>query len=166
MRLKVPKTTALIFASGNMVCTGAKDEKTSRWASRRYVRVLQRHGLPVAFTKFKIQNIVASSDTGKAIRLKDIAEKHGPYCSYEPDLFPGLVLRTTTLVFLIFRSGKVVITGAKNREQITKTFRILFNHVIKKYVDTEDSTKSSSEYRKFLRRQNEPLEAFDMEDVL
>ena len=67
MRLRNPKTTALAFGSGNMVCTGAKDELTSMYASRRYVRLLQRHGLPVVFQKFKIQNIVASSNVGHAM---------------------------------------------------------------------------------------------------
>ena len=55
LRLRDPKTTALAFASGNLVCTGSKDEMTSRWASRRYVRLLQRHGVPVLFRRFKIQ---------------------------------------------------------------------------------------------------------------
>ena len=166
LRLREPKTTALAFASGNMVCTGAKDEMTSRWASRRYVRLLQKHGLPVAFTKFKIQNIVASADTDCAIKLKEIAQKHGPYVSYEPDLFPGLVFRTSDLVFLIFRSGKIVITGAKCRAQISKTFNILYKHVIRNHIDDEDSTKSSSDYRKYLRAQSDPLESFDADNFL
>lgn len=166
LRLREPKTTALAFASGNMVCTGAKDEVTSRWASRRYVRLLQKHGLPVAFTKFKIQNIVASADTDCAIKLKEIAQKHGPYVSYEPDLFPGLVFRTSDLVFLIFRSGKIVITGAKCRDQISKTFAILYNHVLKKHIDNDDLTKSSSDYRRYLRSQADPMESFDVENFL
>ena len=91
LRLRNPKTTALAFASGNLVCTGSKDEITSRWASRRYVRLLQRHGVPVQFRKFKIQNIVASCNTGRPLKLKELGTKYGPYCSYEPDLFPGLV---------------------------------------------------------------------------
>jgi len=34
MRIREPKTTALIFASGKMVCTGAKSEEMSETASR------------------------------------------------------------------------------------------------------------------------------------
>lgn len=33
MRLKLPKTTALVFASGKMVCTGAKNEDCAKVAA-------------------------------------------------------------------------------------------------------------------------------------
>lgn len=35
MRVREPKTTALIFSSGKMVCTGAKSEEQSRQAARK-----------------------------------------------------------------------------------------------------------------------------------
>lgn len=41
MRLRKPKTTALVFASGKMVCTGAKTENESRIAARKYARIIQ-----------------------------------------------------------------------------------------------------------------------------
>lgn len=162
MRLRNPKTTALAFGSGNMVCTGAKDELTSMHASRRYVRLLQRHGVPVQFKDFKIQNIVASSSVGHAMKLKQLAEQYGPYTSYECDLFPGLVFRTSSpkLVFLIFRSGTVVITGAKNRHEIGKTFNLLYHNVLSKFFDEGDTCKSSSEYRKKLRNDTMHIDEF------
>jgi len=163
MRILNPRTTALAFASGNMVCTGAKTEDLSRLASRKYVRLLQKHDVPVSFRDFKIQNIVAATNVGHTIKLNELAEMYGPYVSYEPDLFPGLVFRTTSpkLVFLIFRSGKVVITGAKKREQIEKTYDQLFQNVIRHFFDTEGSTSSSSEYRTMLRRSVQPPTFFD-----
>lgn len=54
MRLRQPKTTALIFASGKMVCTGAKNEEASKIASRKFARIIQKLGNPVQFTSFKI----------------------------------------------------------------------------------------------------------------
>ena len=35
MRIRDPKTTALIFSSGKMVCTGAKSEEHSKLAARK-----------------------------------------------------------------------------------------------------------------------------------
>jgi transcription initiation factor TFIID TATA-box-binding protein len=35
MRIREPKTTALVFASGKMVCTGAKSEEHSKLAARK-----------------------------------------------------------------------------------------------------------------------------------
>ena len=47
MRIRSPRTTALIFSSGKMVCTGAKSEEDSLQAARRYARVIQKLGFPV-----------------------------------------------------------------------------------------------------------------------
>lgn len=154
IRIRSPRTTALAFASGNMVCTGAKTELESRLAGRKYVRVLQKNGIPVSFRNFKIQNIVASAEVPHTLKLLELSRSYGPYVSYEPDLFPGLVFRTSApkLVFLLFRSGKIVITGAKSRDEITKTFKSLFYGIIVKFIDHEDTSQSSSDYRAKMRR--------------
>jgi TATA-box binding protein (TBP) (component of TFIID and TFIIIB) len=47
MRIREPRTTALIFSSGKMVCTGAKSEEESRLASRKYARIIQKLNFPV-----------------------------------------------------------------------------------------------------------------------
>ena len=47
MRIRNPRTTALIFSSGKMVCTGAKSEEDSIQAARRYARVIQKLGFQV-----------------------------------------------------------------------------------------------------------------------
>ncbi len=51
MRIRSPRTTALIFSSGKMVCTGAKSEEDSIQAARRYARVIQKLGFPVKFQR-------------------------------------------------------------------------------------------------------------------
>jgi len=58
MRIREPKTTALIFKSGKMVVTGAKSEEQARQAARKYARIVQKLDFPARFTDFKIQNIV------------------------------------------------------------------------------------------------------------
>merc|ERR1719225_1597046 len=60
MRIREPRTTALIFSSGKMVCTGAKSEEDSRLAARKYARIVQKLGFPTKFKDFKIQNMVGS----------------------------------------------------------------------------------------------------------
>ncbi|CEH18038.1 transcription initiation factor tfiid-1 [Ceraceosorus bombacis] len=124
MRIREPKTTALIFASGKMVVTGAKSEEDSRLASRKYARIIQKLGFEAKFSEFKIQNIVGSCDVRFPIRLEGLAYAHGPFSSYEPELFPGLIYRMVNpkVVLLIFVSGKIVLTGAKVREEIYSAF--------------------------------------------
>ena len=128
MRIREPKTTALIFASGKMVVTGAKSEDDSRLASRKYARIIQKLGFNAKFTDFKIQNIVGSCDIKFPIRLEGLASRHHHFSSYEPELFPGLIYRMIQpkIVLLIFVSGKIVLTGAKVREEIYRAFEMIY----------------------------------------
>lgn len=116
MRIREPKTTALIFASGKMVCTGAKSEEMSETASRQYAHSIRKVGnKEVKMTDFKIQNIVGSHDVGFSIKLEALRHAAPKMCTYEPECFPGLIFRMQDpkVVLLIFSSGKIVLTGAK-----------------------------------------------------
>jgi len=128
MRIRDPKTTALIFASGKMVVTGAKSEDDSKLASRKYARIIQKLGFNAKFTDFKIQNIVGSCDIKFPIRLEGLASRHHNFSSYEPELFPGLIYRMIRpkIVLLIFVSGKIVLTGAKVRQEIYDAFELIY----------------------------------------
>lgn len=128
MRIRQPRTTALIFSSGKMVCTGAKSEEESRLAARKYARIIQKLEFPAKFMDFKIQNIVGSIDVKFSIKLECFHTCHSQFCSYEPELFPGLIYRMLKpkVVLLIFVSGKVVITGAKLRSEINDAFENIY----------------------------------------
>ncbi|XP_009864665.1 PREDICTED: TATA-box-binding protein isoform X2 [Apaloderma vittatum] len=131
MRIREPRTTALIFSSGKMVCTGAKSEEQSRLAARKYARVVQKLGFPAKFLDFKIQNMVGSCDVKFPIRLEGLVLTHQQFRGlsiYEPELFPGLIYRMIKprIVLLIFVSGKVVLTGAKVRAEIYEAFENIY----------------------------------------
>ena len=141
MRIKEPKTTALIFSSGKMVCTGAKSEDDSRKASRKYAKVIKSLGFKVEFKDFKVQNIVGSCDIKFQIhlnKLNGILAKVAPKesqnksqkikCHYEPEVFPGLIYHMVRpeIVLLIFVSGKIVLTGAKQKEEIFQAFNKIY----------------------------------------
>lgn len=125
MRIRDPKTTALIFHSGKMVCTGAKTEADSETAARKYAKTIKKLGFDVKFKEFTIQNIVGSSSVNFLINLEALKVIHQKFCTYDPEIFPGLIYRMEQphVVLLIFCSGKVVLTGAKKREQLTEAFK-------------------------------------------
>ena len=64
-------------------------------------------------------NIVASASLGGMIDLEKAAFTLGK-TMYEPEQFPGLIYRMDDpkVVILIFRSGKLVCTGAKREEDV------------------------------------------------
>ncbi|ETV70040.1 hypothetical protein, variant [Aphanomyces astaci] len=117
MRLRDPKTTALMFSSGKIVITGASTEANCRLAARKYCRVLQKLNFPAQYDMFKICNIMGTSDVRFPIRLEGLLNDHSRFCTYEPELFSGLIFKLVDpkLTFLIFVSGKLVICGAKVR---------------------------------------------------
>ncbi|MCD6368222.1 MAG: TATA-box-binding protein [Thermoproteales archaeon] len=71
--------------------------------------------------KYRIENVVASVTFNRHIDLNLIAEKV-PYTEYDPDQFPGLVLRINKpkTALLIFSTGKMVCTGAKSENEVYK----------------------------------------------
>ncbi|OXB72568.1 UNVERIFIED_CONTAM: hypothetical protein H355_008605 [Colinus virginianus] len=103
-------------------------EEQSRLAARKYARVVQKLGFPAKFLDFKIQNMVGSCDVRFPIRLEGLVLTHQQFSSYEPELFPGLIYRMVKprIVLLIFVSGKVVLTGAKERSEIYEAFENIY----------------------------------------
>jgi len=121
-RLKRPKTATLIFNSGKMVCTGAKSEKTAKSAIRKVVRELKNGGIVILNKQdITIQNIVASANLQGKVDL-EFASDLLDNVMYEPEQFPGLIyrMRTPKAVMLVFTSGKIVCTGAKNEGAVTE----------------------------------------------
>ena len=54
MRIRDPKTTALIFKSGKVVCTGAKTEDISRVSAKMYAKMIRKIGYQIKVSDFKI----------------------------------------------------------------------------------------------------------------
>ena len=119
-RIKVPKTSTLIFRTGKMVCTGSRSEEQAVIAINKVVKELKKGGIKIKNKPIcEVQNIVASVDLGGQIDLEEVARQL-PRSMYEPEQFPGVILRASEpkAVFLIFSSGKLVCTGTKQEKDI------------------------------------------------
>ncbi len=117
-RLKEPKVTSLMFRNGKIICAGAKSAEDVETAVERIVRELRTIGVDVDDpSDIIVQNIVATASVGANLNLDAVAIGLDN-TEYEPEQFPGLVYRMSDpkVVFLLFGSGKMVITGAKSLE--------------------------------------------------
>lgn len=126
-RLKKPKTTALIFSTGKMICTGGRSKNDARKAVESLVRELSNCGIITPKrSKVKIDNIVASANFGQDIDLESVSKLQGTM--YEPDQFPALIYRIEDpkVVFLIFSTGRVVCVGAKSEKDVQRAIQELF----------------------------------------
>jgi transcription initiation factor TFIID TATA-box-binding protein len=119
-RIHEPKLAMLIFSSGKVICTGARGPKDIEAAVTQLRKKLREGGVRIKKDPVvEVQNIVASSSVDVKVNLDQLALE----CfntEYEPEQFPGLVYRLDDpkTVMLLFRSGKMIITGAKNPRDI------------------------------------------------
>lgn len=101
--------------------------RSSRISKSRTVRLLLSRKQDELVTNL-YGTVVGSCDVKFPIRLEGLASKHHNFSSYEPELFPGLIYRMMKpkIVLLIFVSGKIVLTGAKVREEIYQAFELIY----------------------------------------
>jgi len=121
-RLREPKITALLFSSGNVVCTGAKSKEDIELAVERMVEELKVVDVKVTEKPdIKIQNVVASGDIHMKLNLNQLV-MNLKYAEYEPEQFPGLVFKLphTRITFLLFGTGKIVCTGGVTIKEINE----------------------------------------------
>jgi transcription initiation factor TFIID TATA-box-binding protein len=116
MRITEPRATFLIFSTGKMVVTGLRRADEAGPGVKKVIKKIKKAGIEVSNPKITIQNIVASGDLHTNIDL-NMAAIIMEYVMYEPEVFPGLIYRMQEpkTVFLIFSTGKIVCTGAKNK---------------------------------------------------
>jgi transcription initiation factor TFIID TATA-box-binding protein len=72
--------------------------------------------------------MVCSYNLGKYINLnKIVVTLNVENIEYEPEQFPGLVYRIKDpkIVVLIFSSGKIILTGGKNLDDVKKGLEVL-----------------------------------------
>ena len=120
IRIKEPKTSALIFSSGKVVCTGARSMDKVEESIKKIIKSLEKINIKITIKpEIKIQNIVASGSVGMDLNLNVLAMKL-ENTEYEPEQFPGLVykLAAAKATFLLFSNGKVVCTGTKSEKEV------------------------------------------------
>jgi transcription initiation factor TFIID TATA-box-binding protein len=121
-KLEKPKTTALIFNSGEIICTGARSKRQAKIAVTKIVEELKKEGIVITGRpNVQIKNVVASIDLGGRVDLEDLANTL-KRAIYEPEQFPGLIYKMDEpkVVMLVFASGKLVCTGAREEEEVDK----------------------------------------------
>ena len=133
IRIKEPKTSALIFSSGKIVCTGARSMDKVEESIKKIIKSLEKIGIKITIKpEIKIQNIVASGNIGKDLNLNILAMRL-PNTEYEPEQFPGLVykLAEAKATFLLFSNGKIVCTGTKSEKEVRDALDKLIEHLKK-----------------------------------
>ena len=123
----VPKFSALLFSSGKIICTGTKSLKDAKAAIAVIIKRLGAISIKVTGeADIAVQNMVAAVSVGGKLNLNEIVFKF-ENTEYEPEQFPGLVyhLPDSHITFLLFGTGKIVVTGAKSEKEIIESVYVL-----------------------------------------
>jgi len=134
VKLQKPKVSLLIFKNGKTIVAGAKNEKTIREALRVAFKLVAPHSktkTPKRYVpKYTVVNIVSSGNLGVGLDLYKITTKI-PEVEYEPEQFPGAILRIQNpkCSFLLFKNGKIIIAGCKYESEIKKALKVLVKKI-------------------------------------
>jgi len=117
----------LVFRTGKIVIAGAKSVDEVKRVIKEFLNhVKGKLGKIPSSVEVQIQNIVATANLGKHVNLEELAQKI-PNVLYEPEQFPGAIVRVglSKPVVLVFSTGKVVLVGGRDEEDIVKTYEKL-----------------------------------------
>ena len=137
------RATGLYFDTGKYVVTGTASDFQALMAIQKivaaYANAKQTNGIPtpqtvqnIMWPKCNVENVVASMQLfpppHNKLNLRKIADCLGSECTYEPDLFPGVIYRpmhrgSKLKCFLLFESGQSVLAGSRNEKEVFQEFK-------------------------------------------
>ncbi|XP_070133429.1 uncharacterized protein [Drosophila bipectinata] len=167
MKMRHPYTTASIWSSGRITCTGATSEPLAKVAARRYARYLGKLGFPTRFQNFRIVNVLGTCSMPWAIKIVNFSERHRENASYEPELHPGVTYKILDpkATLKIFSTGSITVTAAsvKNVEAaIQHIYPIVFE--FRKQRSAEEWLHIRSKRRHFVGADPSELEELIMNE--
>lgn len=172
MKLRRPYTTASIWSSGRITCTGATSEDQAKIAARRYARCLQKLGFSVKFNNFRVVNVLGTCSMPWAIKIVNFSEKYKHDASYEPELHPGVTykLKFPKATLKIFSTGSITVTAssvANVQAAIEHIFPLVYEFRKKRNPDDpkllkekaiQEAAKNLKRKRPFGHASNDPNE--------
>lgn len=98
--------------------------------------------------KYTIVNLVASSNLNATLDLYNLAVSI-PNIEYEPEQFPGAILRIADpkLTLLLFKNGKMICAGAKRESLLKKGLKVASELIVgkkKKKASSADKAKEKA----------------------
>lgn len=142
-----------VFANGKFHITGARGATQALGTLALVLRAVRRlrhsdHGgdRPARILSAKVQMLNTDFRLNVPLDLEALREtatsKYAVYCRYEPDQYPGCNIKFSESTILAFRSGCVIITGAKTLEDVSRAYAFVLGVVLENpsVVDRTDCT--------------------------
>jgi transcription initiation factor TFIID TATA-box-binding protein len=111
------RVSFLVFQSGAVICTGGKDPERAKRAAKEFAKALMEKGVVErGEAEPSVENIVAMFNLGAKVDLER-ASQAMENVMYEPEMFPGMLIRVGKKAVLVFHSGKGIVAGARSVEE-------------------------------------------------
>jgi transcription initiation factor TFIID TATA-box-binding protein len=120
------------YKSGKFVITGVKSQEAIASIAHRIVKILNKYQKGTKITSTCIHNIVIVDNLFQNINIEYLIGSlpQDTNVDYEPEQFSGLIYKEKNLTFMLFKSGKIIMTGIKDFHSI-KPSLIAFKKKIK-----------------------------------
>lgn len=132
MRIKPENYYTAFYKSGKFLITGAKNLDKVNEIVQRVLSMLKKAGINAALKTVKIHNIVLMDKIELNQSLDNLMiSMDDARASYEPEQFPGIIYKDENegINYLLFSSGKIVITGVTNIELAKKNLEEFKNKI-------------------------------------
>lgn len=140
-------TTVLVFDSGKLIFTGGENEFVTQFAAWQFALMMTtRFQIPTTLVGFRINNIVFNFFLNFNVDLRRIQKEQDALCAYDPVKFPAVVYKfAEKFKALINYTGRVIITGARNRAIAHDAYRALYEKLRDFRTDAAASAGSHRE---------------------
>ena len=76
MKIRRPMSTASMWSSGKITCTGATSEEDAKTAARKFARQLQKLGYKVRFHNYRVVNVLGTCSMPFTIKITQFTNKY------------------------------------------------------------------------------------------
>jgi len=135
LRFANPKCVVIIFRNGKLILTGLKSSDNIELVLKKLILKFDKiETIKILKEQLEteIVNIVVTANLYRKINL-DAAIVMLSNAIYEPEVFPGLIYKSdlpVKSVFLIFSTGKIVLTGIRD-EKVIESVLIKLGRLLK-----------------------------------
>lgn len=129
LRFTADSPAVLIFRTGKYNIAGADSVQELLGVNEKFLTDIRELGINQQESSFEVRNLVFLDRYSRELELDQVVIALGlENAEYEPEQFPGILFRPSdaTGTFLIFRNGKVILTGANSSENAADAFTDLF----------------------------------------
>lgn len=125
-KFKNPKTTAIVFSTGNITSMGCP----SYYGALRVLLELKRR-LGLQFINVKLSNVVVNFSIKHLghLDLNEFYRRNQRYCTFDVEVFPCLTynIPDTKIKCNIFATSNVVLAGCQDHDQIKESIGIIIS---------------------------------------